>query len=169
MLSLWCLMHMIKQTDILAANKSKYPAVESAKSVVKWAKASSKKYLAGNAQLLARPFFQWGTRWAQDILSVRYWAESLKPARWLSQTNTTLLPKMVSQSELAASSEEPLRRTGHHFHRGGSEISQAFCKLHLQYCCCPSQLEQIPPFPLPAYVLPFQVMSWPSRCVATPE
>lgn len=73
MLSLWRLMCMIKQADMLAANKSKYSAVESAKSVVKWAKASSKKYLAGNAQLLARPFFQWGTRWAQDILSVRYW------------------------------------------------------------------------------------------------
>lgn len=48
---------LIKQVDILAANTSKYPAVESAKSVVKGAKASSKKYLAANAQLLARPLF----------------------------------------------------------------------------------------------------------------
>lgn len=33
---------LIKQADVLAANTSKYPAVESDKSVVKGAKASSK-------------------------------------------------------------------------------------------------------------------------------
>lgn len=51
---------LIEQADILAASTSKYPAVESANSVVKGAKASSKKYLARNTQLLARPLFQRG-------------------------------------------------------------------------------------------------------------
>lgn len=63
---------LIKQADILAANTSRNPAVESDKSVVREAKASSKKYLARNAQLLARPLFQQGIRWAWGILSVRY-------------------------------------------------------------------------------------------------
>lgn len=52
---------LIKQADILAANTSKYPAVASDKSGQR-TKASSKKYLTRNAQLLARPLFQQGIK-----------------------------------------------------------------------------------------------------------
>lgn len=149
---------LIKQANILAANTSKYPAVESAKSVVKGAKASSKKYLTGNAQLLARPLFHQGIRWAQDILSVRYLmgsAASPNTTRRLRQSNTTLLPKKFSPSACNhkwGDKEE-----------NGTSLSQ-WCALKsakLNAIFLPVMLlskiaEADPTFSLPTCLLPFQ-------------
>lgn len=122
---------VMKQADVLAASKSQHLAVESACSVVRWVKGSSEKHLAGNAQLLAWPWFLRCVSWARDVLAVSRLTGSPAPphcARGLSQPDTTPLPKKSHRQ-----SSQPAVR------RGREEWDLSLLRNQEQSKTCPSR------------------------------